>query len=88
MIKNGQIWESPSKLLAIAQELASDCWVMLGTPTPVLGGGTAMQVVHFPITVKDGLALRGVSEMFMTREQLERHLAGWKLRADLRLDWL
>ena len=52
MIKNGQIWESPSKLLAIAQELAADRWVLLGAPAPVMGG-TAMRPVQLRLTIKE-----------------------------------
>lgn len=77
MIRNGQIWESPSKLTAIVQELAADLFIMLGTPAPVLGGGTAMQPVRWP-----------TGRSFHTREELESALKGWKQRQDLRLDWM
>lgn len=86
MIRNGQIWESPSKLLAIVQELESDMWVVLGTPTPVVGGGTAMRVVHFPLPIQ----MKGAphAEILHTRAQLELLLKDWRLRKDLTLDWL
>ena len=69
-ILNGQVWESPSSLRAVAQWIDGDRWVLLSTPMPAADGGTC-SIVH---TNNDG-------NVCYTAHELHRRLRlnGWRL---------
>lgn len=72
-VRNGEVWRSPSHMLAIIQYLKDDQWMLLSTPSKAMHGGSCM-MGH---SEEDGT-------MFYTQDALHARLMrnGW-VKTDL-----
>ena len=65
-IKNGHVWQSPSKMRAIVQWIDGNQWLLLGAPGQSTDGGTCM------VAISDS---DGSGKIIYTGEELADSLA-------------